>query len=276
MAVAPATADQIATVLAMNGTANGPQGAIEVGDRIEEGLTIRTNGNTQVELRFDDGTLMAVGPNSELVISAVLMNSNSQASRFAVNATAGSFRFLSGDSQQDAYEITTPASTIGIRGTEFDIFVRPQVTAVLLYRGALEMCLSGGGDCWAFRGSCYLAEANLSRNTVRGLRANEALSYLSNFIYARSQRALLSQLHTNITSCNKYLPDEDDPVVVEEEEGGEGLPEEEEMEEGEALEEVGTQEEAASAEVTCENDGEGLLCFDPSTGNYFYDGFNSL
>ena len=216
-----ASAEPIATVLTIRGTAQGPQGEIMAGDRIDDGLVIRTNARTQMELQFDDGTLMAVGPNSELEINSVLMNSGGQASRFAINATTGSFRFLSGDSNREAYEITTPASTIGIRGTEFDIFVTRQTTAVVLYRGALEVCLTNSDQCWAFRGSCYVAEADIGRGTVRGLRPTEALGYLSNFIYAQSQTTLSVPLLTNINSCNKYLPDEVDAVEIEETEENE-------------------------------------------------------
>jgi len=168
---------------------------------------------------------MAIGPNSEVEITSVLMTSGGQASRFAINATTGSFRFLSGDSRRDAYEITTPASTIGIRGTEFDISVKDQVTSVLLYRGALELCLTQGGQCWAFRGSCYVAEADLSRNRVRGLRSPEIRGYLGNFIYSQTQRQLSSALQANINSCQKHFPSEPDPVqMIEEEveETGEG------------------------------------------------------
>ncbi len=205
------TAQPIATVLAIEGNASGPQGAIKVGDRIEDGLIIRTNTRTQLELEFDDGTRMAIGPNSELAVTAVLMNSNSgQANRFAINTTVGSFRFLSGNSRREAYELTTPTSTIGIRGTEFDIFVENEVTAVTLYRGALELCLINSGKCWGFRGSCYLAKADAARNTVRGLRGEEALDYFSNFIYARSQSSLSRALHTSINSCNRFFLDDDD------------------------------------------------------------------
>ena len=58
-----AVADPIATVLSIVGNASGPQGVIEAGDRIDDGLIIQTNASTQMELRFDDGTLMAIGPN---------------------------------------------------------------------------------------------------------------------------------------------------------------------------------------------------------------------
>lgn len=213
-----AAADPIATVLAIDGVAQGPQGSIEVGDRLDDGLVIQTNGNTKMELRFDDGTLMAVGPNSELEISSVLMNSGGQANRFAINAATGSFRFLSGDSNRDAYEITTPASTIGIRGTEFDILVDGDITAVVLYQGALELCLTDSDRCWAFRGSCYLAEADLGRDRVRGLRPPEARGYLNNFIYSQSQARLSQALHVNINACAKYLRENDngpEPAVEE-------------------------------------------------------------
>ncbi len=279
-----AAADPIATVLAIKGNASGPQGAIAVGDRLEDGLIIRTNAKTQIELEFDDGTLMAIGPNSELEVSAVLMNSTGTANRFAVNAVAGSFRLLSGDSERDAYEITTPASTIGIRGTEFDIAVAPAVTGVVLYRGALELCLTGSDKCWAFRGSCYVAEADLDRNRVRGIRANDALGYLSNFIYAQTQFALTQQLHTNINACDKYDPDNEDDRIVEEVEESveEETADETDVEsdividtetdaETETETETESESEEASTDVSCEFDGEGFLCYDPVEDRFFYD-----
>ncbi len=273
LAATSAAADPIATVLAIKGNASGPQGVIEVGDRLDDGLIIRTNSQTQIELEFDDGTLMAIGPNSELEVSAVLMTSAGTANRFAVNAVAGSFRFLSGDSERDAYEITTPASTIGIRGTEFDIAVAPEVTGVVLYQGALEMCLTQGGKCWAFRGSCYVAEADLSRNRIRGIRGSEAFGYLANFIYARSQRALSIGLHTSINSCIKFDPENEEDLIVEdvEETGEEGVMDGGTDVEGETVVDTETPIEEGSTDISCEFDGEGLLCYDPVEDVFFYD-----
>ncbi len=254
----PAAADPIATILAIRGTASGPSGPVAAGDRIEDGTVLRTNGNTQIELRFDDGTLMAVGPNSVLEVTSVLMASNGQASRFAINATGGTFRFLSGDSNNDVYEITTPSATIGIRGTELDISVGRERTGVALYRGRLRMCLPDGTKCWDFRGSCYIAEADPTRNRVRGLRPAAALSSLESgsFPFATSQRSLLPELQTITNACNKYANRfYDDPDDDYEEE----------------LSEAAESDPAESTEVTCEFDGEGLLCYDPVTDSFFYD-----
>ena len=266
-----AMADPIATVLSIVGDANGPQGGIEAGDRIEDGLIIQTNAKTQMELQFDDGTLMAIGPNSRIEISSVLMNSNGQASRFAINATGGSFRLLSGNTDREAYEITTPASTIGIRGTEFDVLVSPRKTAVTLYRGALEMCLTDSDKCWAFRGSCYVAEADLDRQRVRGLLKPDILSYLPLFPYTEDQSGLSQDLWTNINACNKYDDDDDrSPSTDEIETDVEGISEEaEEPTEEDPVTEDPVVED--TVEASCEFDGEGLLCYDPVSDSFYYD-----
>jgi len=218
-AALPLAADPIATVLAIDGAASGPSGPIAVGDRIEDGLIIRTSNSTKIELRFDDDTLMAIGPNAEIEITSVLMNSGGQANRFALNAVTGSFRFLSGDSQREVYEIATPTSTIGIRGTEFDVSVSDQVTNVILYRGALELCLIETGKCWSFRGSCYVAQADASRNSVRGLLPREIRAILGDFAYAEDQRKLSEALQADISFCDKHFPERnrDAPAPVFEE-----------------------------------------------------------
>jgi hypothetical protein len=55
--------------------------------------------------------------------------------------TRGSFRFLTGKSNHDAYEIVTPAATIGVRGTAFDLVVAPSgEIAIAMINGAVEVC----------------------------------------------------------------------------------------------------------------------------------------
>ena len=108
-----AAAQQIATVVQVAGNAQlslgGSRFTFASGTRIEQGSVISTAANSTVELTFDDGTNMVVGPNSSLEITEILMTSGSRADRFAVNAVAGSFRFISGNSSPE----TSPAGPQG-------------------------------------------------------------------------------------------------------------------------------------------------------------------
>ena len=87
-----------------------PANPIYSGDRI----TTDQIGNAQI--KFRDDTRLVVGPNSTLVIDAFVFNKDDTARQVSINAIKGAFRFISGKSPKDAYKITTPTATIGIRG----------------------------------------------------------------------------------------------------------------------------------------------------------------
>lgn len=86
------------------------EAAVYSGDRIITGPV----GEAQIQFR--DNTKLVVGPNSTMVIDAFVFADDNTARQISINALRGAFRFISGDSPKDAYSITTPTSTIGIRG----------------------------------------------------------------------------------------------------------------------------------------------------------------
>lgn len=86
------------------------EAAVYSGDRIITG----PSGEAQV--RFRDDTKLVVGPNSLMVIDAFVFSDDDTARDISINAVRGAFRFITGKSPKDAYTITTPTSTIGIRG----------------------------------------------------------------------------------------------------------------------------------------------------------------
>ncbi|MBF9058585.1 hypothetical protein HKCCSP123_05260 [Rhodobacterales bacterium HKCCSP123] len=206
MATSSAMAQPIATAVQVDGAAtitlNGRSGALRSGVRVEQGSTIATGGSGVVQLTFDDATNMVIGPNSQLEITAVLMGGGNRASRFAVNAVAGGFRFISGNSARDAYEITTPTATMGIRGTEFDIAVARRSTALALFSGGVQMCRSRG-NCALVQGSCAIARTEGSRiSGVGGAEAAELLE--AAFPLVRGQRALRPNFRVSSGGCDQY------------------------------------------------------------------------
>jgi len=113
-----------------------------VGADISVGERIVTGPSGRVQVLFADQTRLVVGPGSALLIESYLMNGDA-ADKFAINALAGTFRFISGNSPKSAYSIETPTAAIAVRGTKFDVSVAGDATRVLLFEGALQLCHAG-------------------------------------------------------------------------------------------------------------------------------------
>lgn len=134
---------------AATGALDGTTIDLTKGDSIYMGQQIVTGPNGQVQIIFADDTHLVVGPSSTLVIAEYLMRNAGSASKFVVDALGGTFRFATGNSAKNAYEIRIPTGTIGVRGTRFDFDVDRQnngETSIVLYEGAVEMCATGE-DC---------------------------------------------------------------------------------------------------------------------------------
>jgi len=86
------------------------QGAVFMGDQIVAG----PNGLAQI--KFIDNTRIVIGPNSRLTIDTFVFNPDMTAREVVVTAIEGTFRFISGNSADEAYTIRTPTMTMGIRG----------------------------------------------------------------------------------------------------------------------------------------------------------------
>ncbi|WP_297104966.1 FecR domain-containing protein [uncultured Devosia sp.] len=125
-----------------------------VGADVSVGETIVTGPTGNVQLLFDDATRLVVGPRSSLQIETYLLGGGGGASKFAVNALAGTFRFISGNSPKSAYSIDTPTASIAVRGTEFDLTVGGRQNFVLLFEGALRLC--SGTTCVDLTRRCDL------------------------------------------------------------------------------------------------------------------------
>ncbi|MBP2443709.1 hypothetical protein JOH51_001148 [Rhizobium leguminosarum] len=75
---------------------------------------------------------------------------------------------MSGSSNSSAYQILTPAGTIGVRGTAFDFYVGPDgTTAVVLLNGAARFCGPGGCRQLQQRCDCVVAKPNGNMSAAR-------------------------------------------------------------------------------------------------------------
>ncbi|MEO8685396.1 MAG: FecR family protein [Devosia sp.] len=173
---------------------------LTVGDGISVGETLVTGPRGQVQIIFADDTHMVVGPNSALLIEKYLMRNDGTAEKLAVNALAGSFRFITGHSPKPAYQINTPTAAIAVRGTEFDILVLPNETRVMLYKGALQLCSSG--DCAQVTARCEVGVASSGQALLYTSKDPGRPPLAEEFRYARFQSVLMSPFRvTGASQC---------------------------------------------------------------------------
>ncbi len=184
-----------------------PQAPVHAGDRIETGDT----GSAQI--RFRDDTKLVVGPNSSMVIDAFVFSEEDTAREISINVVKGAFRFITGNSPKDAYTITTPTATIGVRGTEFDISVeREGTTRVANFEGMTRICRrqTNGGvrleDCVEVEEPCSLsvvrpAEPDVVRYSNDDVEfRNRQLKYY--FPYVRNQSNLFEDFQVDLDQCH--------------------------------------------------------------------------
>jgi hypothetical protein len=182
-----------------------PQQPVYSGDKID------TGPRGQAQIIFQDNTKLVVGPNSSMVIDAFVFDNNNTAKQFSINVVKGAFRFITGNSPKNAYKITTPTATIGVRGTEFDIAIEKEgTTRVANFEGMTHICkrLPDGTveqDCIDVKEPCSLSIARPDDSRVLQYSnkdiefRNRQLKYY--FPYIRSQVGLLQPFQVDLKEC---------------------------------------------------------------------------
>jgi hypothetical protein len=77
---------------------------------------VRTGDSGVADLRFHDNSNLSVGPRSSVRLDKFVYDPNKSAGGVAVEATRGSFRFVTGSQSKGSYQVKTPYGTLGIRG----------------------------------------------------------------------------------------------------------------------------------------------------------------
>jgi hypothetical protein len=189
----------------LGATASGPEGSrsLAAGSPVYLGDTIDTGLFGQVEIEFTDRTKLAMGPRSQLVIDDYVARSSGTLNRLGLTAARGAFRFLSGDSAKQAYQLKTPTATIGIRGTEFDYAVgRLASTALALYGGGADVCSLSSGACAGVRDPCEVAliDDGQAVNTETGALTDQAIRLA--FPFLRDEGRLSPALRVGSRRCD--------------------------------------------------------------------------
>ena len=113
---------------------------INVGDAVLRNETVRTGAASATRLVMIDSTNLSLGANSSITLDRTVFNDERSYKDVTIRMTTGAFRFVTGHSDKNAYKITTPLATIGVRGTTLDILSQRGRSVVVLQDGASRVC----------------------------------------------------------------------------------------------------------------------------------------
>ncbi|HEX9556703.1 MAG TPA: FecR domain-containing protein, partial [Reyranella sp.] len=119
---------------------------LRIGIDVQANELITTNANDRAHLVFLDGSSLTVGPNARLTIDKFVYDPNTQRGELAINASKGVLRLVGGKiSKNTPITITTPATTIGIRGGITIVSVT-QVQTIANFVFGTSMTVTAGGQ----------------------------------------------------------------------------------------------------------------------------------
>ena len=144
-AAAQEAAPEIGTAVAIKRIVTAKLGddkrKLSEGARVHRTEYLETGPESHAELRLDDQTKLALGPNAGLTLDDFVIGQSNGVTTIGVNMVKGTFRFLTGSQDSKSYRIETPSATIGVRGTVFDVYVDGKGdTLVLLHEGEVNVC----------------------------------------------------------------------------------------------------------------------------------------
>lgn len=131
----------------MSASAGGESRPLRKGDSIDEKETVTTGKGGRVQMRFKDGAVVSLQPESSLRVDRYRYVGKGDAeNKVGLSFLKGGLRTLSGAvGKQDpkAYRMDSPIATIGIRGTEYSLRLSGRLLGQVS-AGAIEVCNSGG------------------------------------------------------------------------------------------------------------------------------------
>jgi len=131
------------TALAENNVSRELSGAaapLNMGDPVFRNEAVSTGEASKAKLIFLDSTNLAIGPISRVTLDRFVYVGETNGQEMSVNLAKGVFRFTTGALDKNAYRISTPTATTGVRGTVLDIDVRGAQSRVTLVEGQAIVC----------------------------------------------------------------------------------------------------------------------------------------
>lgn len=156
---------------------------VSKGSLVDTGDTIITGNNGHVHIKFIDGALVSIRPNSKLTIENYTYDpanpENNKVKFFLETGTVRSITGEAGKKNKKGFRMNTPQSAIGVRGTDYTVDVDESKVKIFVSSGGVgisplnEACRKESfGVCEGedlielFAGQDYILELNAKNNTA--------------------------------------------------------------------------------------------------------------
>src|SRR5690554_6556478 len=123
-------------------TNNSGSYLLEKGGFVSAGDTVITGDDGRVQLRFTDGGLVSLMPNSRFAVEEYSQPTEDAEGSVSVNLIKGGLRALSGSigkKDKDSYKLKTDVATLGIRGTQFVVVMDGAIMRVHVGQGRVAL-----------------------------------------------------------------------------------------------------------------------------------------
>ena len=169
------------------------ESSVTRGQSIHVGDVIKTGDNGHVHIRFIDGALVSLRPNSELKVNEYRYDPDQpENNRVRFTLGSGTVRSVTGEAgrvNKESYRMNTPISAIGIRGTDYTVYSDERKTRVFVQSGGVaiapldEQCPAEEvGVCRSsrlvelFAGDSHVIELSLLKHDQVNRQSRETLS----------------------------------------------------------------------------------------------------
>jgi len=124
VALAQQTIGQTEVVVAsVQGAYGGRVRQLSINDPVFHDEYIETASDAASQLRFQDGTVLSVGPSARVALDTFVYDPDPSRQKMVISMTRGVLRFATGRLAKNAYVIATPSATITVRGTVFTVAI---------------------------------------------------------------------------------------------------------------------------------------------------------
>jgi hypothetical protein len=130
---------------AVGAPAGGAASPLYYANDVYSGETVTTPQAGSTVLTFQDLTQLRVGGSSTVVLDHFVYDPSSRTGDAAINFSKGIFRFVTGDIKNKSnVKLTTPTTSLTIRGTNFKLVVTDAGSIVEVQDGYVELKPCGG------------------------------------------------------------------------------------------------------------------------------------
>jgi hypothetical protein len=124
-----------------------PQSAARIGDAVLHDEAFETWKESHAVMEFIDGSHLALGANSKLVIDDFVFDPAQVKGNALINLSVGTLRFVTGQMPHGGVVIKTPTATLTLRGTDVTVRVHPDgTTDTTVQSGRVEAHNDINGD----------------------------------------------------------------------------------------------------------------------------------